>query len=527
MGSNKLLLREIILKIVEFLKDDIATLYSCILINREWCKITIPILWSDTFRKYKPFNNNGQSLEGKQIISTYINLLSEESRISLKKHGIKSLTKQKTLFNYSEFLRHLDAYYLKVYVRSWFQFTTRDKKDIAKKNYYKSGQFRVMLTVLLNHFLQQTPRLISLKIASSDITEAIITILQDNPQARSCLSNLKSLKQHKQYKDPISIVLFSQLAKYAWNIEHLDVAINNKISELSTLIFLQRNLKRLSICNKGNTLSIEEFIINNKSTMEPWINGIAEPAILHQATSITHLKLETVNFPLESLYHFENLIELELKFCGKRYNKKDLIHFTQASLNHLEIFLFESKYPIYLESFVGLIENSGENLKRLTLHGCQIKDPKNAQRIITSLTNYSPNLIYYDGPILEDNTFELEAMLNRCVRLRTLLLHPSITRCYSPIPSINFDPLFNVISHDKSQKLECLSIIHAWKISESALLDFFESHKKKNVGPIQFNYEKSCTVFHGISTICSRYNDFGVGLDCKLIYCPRSYHQKS
>ena len=81
--------------------------------------------------------------------------------------------------------------------------------------------------------------------------------------------------------------------------------------------------------------------------------------------------------------NFENLIDLELKNCSyEGYDQEALTHFTKISLKYLENFFFESKYPIYLESFVGLIRNSGKNLKSLTLHGCQIEDPENAQNIL-------------------------------------------------------------------------------------------------------------------------------------------------
>src|SRR3990170_4020759 len=81
MLSNKLL-AEIVLKVVEFLEDDTKTLHSCILVSREWCKIAIPILWSNTFRQHKQ-HKPCHSPEGYQIISTYITALSEESVNSL------------------------------------------------------------------------------------------------------------------------------------------------------------------------------------------------------------------------------------------------------------------------------------------------------------------------------------------------------------------------------------------------------------------------------------------------------------
>ena len=64
---------------------------------------------------------------------------------------------------------------------------------------------------------------------------------------------------------------------------------------------------------------------------------------------------------------------------------------------------------------------------------------------------------------------------------------------------INFDLLFNTITHNKSHLLKKLAIIHSWKISKDSLLEFFITHEKKNVGPITFHYEKHCTVFHGIN----------------------------
>ena len=435
MAPNDLLLTEIILKVIKFLKDDTKTLHSCILVNRLWCKITIPILWSNTFRMHKHNNKDSLLLE-KQIISNYITEFSKESTTSLQIHGIILPFQRKTLFNYSTFLRHLDMNYLAVFIRSWFSSTTK-----LPKGTYRPDLVKVMTTILLKHLLRHSQCFISLKITNSSTTEVIIAALQDDddPRARNCLSNLRSLKQYRKMH-PVPPTFYSQLAKCAFNIEQLDVSsIGTEMSELSTLISVQRNLKELTICKKGYV----------SSSTEPWTGNILKPAI-----TITHLKLNGINVPLETLYKFENLIELELKNCGYGgYDQESLTHFAKVSLKRLEIFFFETKYPIYLEPFVGLIRNSGENLKSLTLHGCQIEDPENAQKLLISLTDCSPNLIFYEGPILEDNTYELDNMLNNCTKLRELILHPSILNCFLS-PSINFDYLFNTITHNKSHKLQ-------------------------------------------------------------------------
>ena len=117
---------------------------------------------------------------------------------------------------------------------------------MTKDDIYKPESIRAMSTILLSHLLQQTQCLVSLKIASSSTTEVIIAALQENPQVRNCLSNLRSLKQYNNVH-PATTTLYSQLAKCAWNIEQLDMSVGTQMSELSTLISSQRNLKELTI----------------------------------------------------------------------------------------------------------------------------------------------------------------------------------------------------------------------------------------------------------------------------------------
>ena len=62
--------------IFEYLKDDIITLHSCLLVNRLWCKSSVKFLWRDTsnynYRTYK----------------TLISCLPNESKEILSKNGI-------------------------------------------------------------------------------------------------------------------------------------------------------------------------------------------------------------------------------------------------------------------------------------------------------------------------------------------------------------------------------------------------------------------------------------------------------
>ena len=62
--------------IFEYLEDDKVTLYSCILVNRLWCKVSVRILW----RSDRVYNN--------RTYYTLISCLPNESKEILSKNGI-------------------------------------------------------------------------------------------------------------------------------------------------------------------------------------------------------------------------------------------------------------------------------------------------------------------------------------------------------------------------------------------------------------------------------------------------------
>ncbi|RIB20781.1 hypothetical protein C2G38_2178431 [Gigaspora rosea] len=81
---------EIMEKILKNLNNGFYSLYSCALVSRHWCKISIPILWQD------PFSIKQNSL----FISQYISPLDESEKFVLKEYGIYEIF-SKTLFDYA------------------------------------------------------------------------------------------------------------------------------------------------------------------------------------------------------------------------------------------------------------------------------------------------------------------------------------------------------------------------------------------------------------------------------------------
>src|SRR5215472_3001490 len=83
--------------IFEYLKGDRATLHSCLLVNRLWCKLSVRLLWSDFLCYIKP------------NFRTLISCLPNESKEILSNNGIviSTPTSKPPIFNYASFCKVL------------------------------------------------------------------------------------------------------------------------------------------------------------------------------------------------------------------------------------------------------------------------------------------------------------------------------------------------------------------------------------------------------------------------------------
>ncbi|GBB88165.1 hypothetical protein RclHR1_01470013 [Rhizophagus clarus] len=105
-------LPEIMSKILQYFQNDYSTLHSCILVNRLWCRLAIPLLWEDPFSLIYPKNY--------RYIEVYLNNLNENERTQLNKYGISNdLFPLNMLFNYTIFIHHLDTHIIRSSIEKW------------------------------------------------------------------------------------------------------------------------------------------------------------------------------------------------------------------------------------------------------------------------------------------------------------------------------------------------------------------------------------------------------------------------
>src|SRR3954452_21058899 len=104
------------------LLDDGETLYSCLLVNRAWFEVVVPILWKDHMKGLR---------DQKKSLNLIMSHLSSETKKSLLSQKLDRLIiqqiKRKPLFNYFRFCRHLNLYRLERIISS-----IRDLKHIKK-----------------------------------------------------------------------------------------------------------------------------------------------------------------------------------------------------------------------------------------------------------------------------------------------------------------------------------------------------------------------------------------------------------
>src|SRR5438105_12555279 len=93
------LLSDIIPTIIENIQDDTSTLFNCFLVNRCFCRITVPLLWDNPFISYDKSHS---------IITQYIFNLNEAELVSLIPYNIKLPIFKQPLFNYPSYLKILD-----------------------------------------------------------------------------------------------------------------------------------------------------------------------------------------------------------------------------------------------------------------------------------------------------------------------------------------------------------------------------------------------------------------------------------
>ncbi|CAB5216766.1 unnamed protein product [Rhizophagus irregularis] len=343
-------LPELIYEIIKYFQKDYSTLHSCILVNRLWCRLAIPLLWENPFSI--PRNNFC-------VIDIYLNddlkmKLSEcktiDNKFSIpeKNYHISDIyfkTKlneykiinnsllSNTLFNYPKFLKYLNTYNFILSVELWLRLYSLRRIDRLN-----------MYVPLLTIFFENEVNLHTLEI-----------------------ENINTSNRYSAYVNMILEVI-SQNTNFIQNIRNLKYCvISYHINEnpftyqvLYLIENIQQNLNYLSICTDDGT-ECSSIILQN-------LGQILPPKLEYLCLELDYIK--TSDF------------EVFLKNSQNTFIKKLIIHYDddeQDILPSIKKYIMKKKRVKYL-AINEMVTYSKESVslmnevKRFELYNIKVQD---------------------------------------------------------------------------------------------------------------------------------------------------------
>src|ERR1051325_11384707 len=89
-------LPELTNEVIRYFQNDFLTLHSCVLVNRLWCRLAIPLLWENPF---------SIPTENYHFIEIYLYNLNDDIKTKLNEYAINTLFPSNTLFNYPSLIK--------------------------------------------------------------------------------------------------------------------------------------------------------------------------------------------------------------------------------------------------------------------------------------------------------------------------------------------------------------------------------------------------------------------------------------
>jgi hypothetical protein len=449
-------------EIIQYCWNDFSTLHSCILVNRLWCRLAIPLLWEDPFSMKIPKNY--------RYIEIYLNDLDEDDKTKLNNYLI--LSPLNTLFNYPSFFKRLSTHKLFYSIKKWAEII-----NLPVQHYTFS---KLIFQLLIKIFIKNDVNLHTFEIEFShtfdNISSEYFELIKQNPNFLCNIKNLSVNFDANFYLPvPSSFILRLLLIQfnYRTDIPSFLKFLCSNCSSVSSLYFQFQDYFNTTVAKyisqtinsrqnfskilfNNNTL-ISHLSLLKSSDYSNFLNTIIFHHVNFDTTFLSNELFEQLNF-LESIHIFYcslnsnfiqqiidltkpfklkslfmdktleiDLLKLLLQKCGIYLEN---IGFDFIFNNQLEQQLFEIKNYCNKIKFISLlesdqnvyskfnlIENIGENLNYLSInfHGFYgfFDDTitKFSSIILLNLGQILPSRLEYLNLTLLINTNDFEVFL--------------------------------------------------------------------------------------------------------------------
>ncbi|RGB24704.1 hypothetical protein C1646_772709 [Rhizophagus diaphanus] len=406
-------LPELTYDVIKYFKNDFSTLHSCILVNRLWCRLAIPLLWENPF---------SISNENYNFIGIYLHNLNGNLKAQLNEYKIdNNLFPSNTLFNYPIFLKYL-------YTREIISSIEKWSKDVELENNSILVFKRLIYKSLFKIFIENKVNIHTFDIYVNHYDFYIDNMLELILQFPDFFCNIRILKLN------FAKALFTSHTK-------------NLISQMINLF---QNLKQIS-------LDIFSFHIYQSTLLSKDYNNSSN-TLNTIILSGLHFKVIT---NLDKLFKQLNVLEsVHIIYCNLDTDFiQQLINLTKP-LKLKTIFLYNNEIQ-FVESLQLLLQKYGDYLENVGFAVGFSSFISEEQQLFESIIKYCKNIKFLDLTIT-NNTRIIYSLFNLTENVKQHLSHLSIhvIRHYSN-PSISIE-LSSIILQNLGQllpfKLEYLNL---------------------------------------------------------------------
>jgi hypothetical protein len=451
-------------------------LHNCILVNKQWSSLAIPILWRNPLEIFS-FEDDDCIIS---IMKTYITSISQESKDSLTKNGLQLSEEifRQTTYDYPSYLQILK--YQKLY----------DAISLLLEKYFHKGDSEKvfhqlqLLDHILRMFMNKCRKIYRIDISDVPSHNKIIhfPLL---PDSNKCLSNITEFyykgKDHSQF-----LYILSQVCTQIKSFRLEEQRFDN--DGLIRLLDIQKvPLESLSIDFKDtySALSIENII------KEKNLDNI--------------IKLKLNGNSKIFLSEFKNLKELESNVC---FYENYFVDTVFPKLEKLILSNIDYKNNV-VNDFL-----KNHKIKYLYLRETQMLDAWDSRGFSETLVKYCPNLIEYEGYICvktkKIRNSHLLLLFQNCPKLEKL-------RFWGENTSYEINDLLKTSSEYIPKELNALRLDPCWEFNEESLDIFLNGCKKRLTKKLDLEISSTRKTYN-INLILDKYANDNVLYEENNIY---------
>ncbi|CAB4382497.1 unnamed protein product [Rhizophagus irregularis] len=466
--------------ILNELRFDSSTLHSCILVNRLWCRITIPILWKKFFYFY--YCNKTEPNSRNKFYDIIIYLLPKSSKqLLFDKNILKSPYNHHNnnddslppLFNYINYFTQISPNFIDNVIQKLinkdfksikFQDQVQEKDNYEKDNYYYNFNNNNNDNNYNKNFIleQEIYKLFinncnNIKFFQWETIQPLTRFLGIS----KCFSQLRFLSIDLELVNSLSLFEMSQICQ---NIEYLGLRnCNQDIPGLINFIDIQKNLQSLNFY-LYNTGSIKNQCIQLSEVIE------RKAITLKKFTIVSDITLLSPKI-LPSLINLESL-----EIDGRAMNKENIeLHIKEwrkylSLANFPNLQYLKTDWPFFKEHL--LIEKSNGNILEIRIY--RNHDPIYTNQLINSISRFCPRIERLTICVEIENFDGIKEIFLNCNQLKKIYL---LTKNEG---KFNCDDLLKILLDYSSKNFYEFCFDDNWIFTVEALENFFENWRCRN-----------------------------------------------